>query len=144
MRQNAIIKHTNCPLMLYNYCKSSKSPAAPSSFHPAAVSTLFPFPLPFSFKAERAILGFSLSSARSKLIISPHGDLGSSLRVSICALSPLPNFQLSMLQMHPADPFSPPVHPPSFHSQFHTANASDCHFNAPLITEAESEEWAVK
>lgn len=38
---------------------------------------------------------------RSKLIISPHRDLVSSLRVSICPSSPLPNLQLPVLQMHP-------------------------------------------
>lgn len=76
-----------------------------------------------------------------KLIISLHRDLVSSLSVSICPSSPLPNLQLPVLQMPSTTSL---LHPPSFHCQFHGMNASDCHFWTLLIRKAKCWEWPTK
>jgi len=36
------------------------------------------------------------------------------------------------------------LHPPSFHSQFHGMNASDCHFWTLLVRGVKSGEWATE
>lgn len=75
----------------------------------------------FRSSQRSCLTSISLSFMRSKLIMGFNWDMVSSPRASICPSFPLPSLSASATGCIP-------VHPPSFISQFHRMNASDCHF----------------